>query len=218
MSFLSNDNIILLLEVCQDLSVTKEELTSFAKIFYFNYDGSHNDIMAINKSFIMHMTYIKKQKTPEPKVSYLNEYDSKPPDPPLFLDKMDTSNIQIENLIADKLKEREMDLIQIQKSYNPDIDIESVKLIKISDVIADMNIFDELPNDSESSILSKPRVSIGNTTTYMYEEDSHIVYPLPQENENVVDNGVENGMNKKLNIILDRLIQIEEMLKSLLKT
>ena len=56
------------------------------------------------------------------------------------------------------MKERENDLLNIQRSYNPDDIVESVRLIKISDVLAELNVFDEDPIVSD-----KPKVTIGDT-------------------------------------------------------
>jgi hypothetical protein len=65
-------------------------------------------------------------------VQYTNEYAVKIPPQPVFLDDSEMNNEELEVLIQHKLKERDNELAEIQKLYNPDDMIESVKLIKIS--------------------------------------------------------------------------------------
>lgn len=171
MEFLSRDNIDLLFEVCEDMNITRDTLTNYAKIFYDNYNGDvTNDIMEMNKSFLLHMSvqassvgiYDKKDSPPTVQMEYKNEFALKLPPQPSFLDTTETSHEELNILIEQKMKERENELLDIQRSYNPDDTVESVRLIKISDVLAELNVFDEDP---------KPKVTIGDTVYYNYKED-----------------------------------------------
>jgi hypothetical protein len=171
MEFLSRDNIDLLFEVCEDMNITRDALTNYAKIFYDSYNGDvTNDIMEMNKSFLLHMSvqassvgiYDKKDSPPTVQMEYKNEFALKLPPQPTFLDTTETSHEELNILIEQKMKERENELLDIQRTYNPDDIVESVRLIKISDVLAELNVFDEEP---------KPKVTIGETVYYNYKED-----------------------------------------------
>jgi hypothetical protein len=180
MVFLGKDNIDLLLEVCEDMKISRDTLTNYAKIFYDNIqDVSSQNIMDLNKSFLLHMSHQsstigiydkKEEETIAPIVQYTNEFALKIPPQPTFLDNPDTNTEELEVLIQQKLKERDNELFEIQKKYNPEDKIESVKLIKISDVLADLNVFsdqDDIPsiNVNENN---KQKVSIGDTVVYNY--------------------------------------------------
>jgi hypothetical protein len=178
MNFLGNDNIDLLLEVCEDMKISRDTLTNYAKIFYDNIqDASLQDIMNLNKSFLLHMShqsstigiYDKKEKNAiSPLVQYTNEFALKIPPQPVFLDNSETNNEELDVLIQHKLKERDNELVEIQKLYNPDDKIESVKLIKISDVLAELDVFsneDDIPTVNENN---KQKVTIGDTVVYNY--------------------------------------------------
>jgi hypothetical protein len=175
MEFLSRDNIDLLFEVCEDMNISRDTLTNYAKIFYDNYPGGiTNDIMEMNKSFLLHMSaqsstvgiYDKKDSPPTVQMEYKNEFALKLPPQPSFLDTTESPNEELNVLIEQKMKERENELLNIQRSYNPDDIVESVRLIKISDVLAELNVFDEDPIVSD-----KPKVTIGDTVYYNYKED-----------------------------------------------
>ena len=179
MEFLGGENIDLLLEVCEDMKISRNTLINYAKVFYDNTpDTSSIDIMNLNKSFLLHMShqsstigiYDKKEGNTPPLVEYKNEYALKVPPQPSFLDTSEVSTEELDILIQQKLKERDNELNEIQKLYNPDDKIESVKLIKISDVLSELNVF----NDEDDIIvneLSKQKVSIGNTTVYNYNQN-----------------------------------------------
>lgn len=176
MEFLSRDNIDLLFEVCEDMNITRDTLTNYAKIFYDNYNGGiTDDMMEMNKSFLLHMSvqsssvgiYDKKDSPPPVQMAYKNEFALKLPPQPSFLDTTESSNEELNVLIEQKMKERENELLDIQRSYNPDDVVESVRLIKISDVLAELNVFDE----ESQTITDKPKVTIGETVYYNYNED-----------------------------------------------
>jgi hypothetical protein len=176
MEFLSSDNIDLLFEVCEDMNITRDTLTNYAKIFYDNYNGNvTHDIMEMNKSFLLHMSvqsssvgiYDKKDSTTPVQMEYKNEFALKLPPQPSFLDTTESSHEELNVLIEQKMKERENELLDIQRSYNPDDVVESVRLIKISDVLAELNVFD----DDSQTITDKPKVTIGETVFYNYKED-----------------------------------------------
>lgn len=176
MDFLGSENIDLLLEVCEDMKIQRNTLINYAKIFYDNNpNSSSSDIMDLNKSFLLHMShqsstigiYDKKEGNAPQVIEYKNEYALKIPQQPSFLDTTEVVNEELDTLIQQKLKERDNELIEIQKLYNPDDKIESVKLIKISDVLADLNVF----NDDDYDEAGKQKVSIGNTVVYNYDQN-----------------------------------------------
>jgi hypothetical protein len=182
MDFLGNENVDLLLEVCEDMKISRDTLANYAKIFYDNIqNASSQDIMNLNKSFLLHMSHQsstigiydkKEENTVAPLVQYTNEFAVKTPPQPTFLDNSEMNTEELEVLIQNKLKERDNELIEIQKLYNPEDKIESVKLIKISDVLAELNVFSDedniLPSVNEND---RQRVSIGNTVVYNYNND-----------------------------------------------
>jgi len=181
MNFLGNENIDLLLEVCEDMKISRDTLANYAKIFYDNIQPTTSqDIMNLNKSFLLHMShqsstigiYDKKEDNNVAQlVQYTNEYAVKIPPQPVFLDDSEMNNEELEVLIQHKLKERDNELAEIQKLYNPDDMIESVKLIKISDVLAELDVFN---NEDDTSVVkddNKQRVSIGDTVIYNYNSN-----------------------------------------------
>lgn len=181
MEFLGRENIDLLLEVCEDMKISRNTLINYAKVFYDNNpDTSTMDIMNLNKSFLLHMShqsstigiYDKKEGSTPPLVEYKNEYALKVPPQPSFLDTSEVNTEELDILIQQKLKERDNELSEIQKLYNPDDKIESVKLIKISDVLADLNVFNE-DDDLIVNETIKQKVSIGNTFVYNYDQNDH---------------------------------------------
>jgi hypothetical protein len=182
MEFLGRENIDLLLEVCEDMKISRNTLINYAKVFYDNTsDTSSIDIMNLNKSFLLHMShqsstigiYDKKEENViAPLVQYTNEYAVKIPPPPVFLDNSETNNEELDVLIQNKLKERDNELVEIQKLYNPDDKIESVKLIKISEVLAELDVFSNEDNDIPIvNELTKQKVSIGDTVVYNYNNN-----------------------------------------------
>jgi len=207
MEFLSRDNIDLLFEVCEDMNITRDTLTNYAKIFYDNYTGSiSSDIMEMNKSFLLHMSvqsssvgiYDKKDNTPPVQLEYKNEFALKLPPQPSFLDTTETPHEELNILIEQKMKEREIELLDIQRTYNPDDVVESVKLIKISDVLSQLNVFDE--DD-------KPKVTIGDTVYYNYKEDDAPNKLSPDIKQIEIKNEIKE----------ERLDQIETMIKNVLE-
>jgi hypothetical protein len=214
MNFLGNENVDLLLEVCEDMKISRDTLTNYAKIFYDNIqNASSQDVMNLNKSFLLHMSHQSNtigiyDKKEEDNIStlleYTNEFAVKIPQQPNFLDNSEMNNEELEVLIQHKLKERDNELIEIQKLYNPDDKIESVKLIKISDVLAELNVFD---NDND-----KQRVSIGDTVVYNYNKDD------PPEQLNTTDNTTDNTTNQifdALNAIIQHMNIIDKKLDDL---
>jgi hypothetical protein len=207
MEFLGGENIDLLLEVCEDMKISRNTLINYAKVFYDNTpDTSSIDIMNLNKSFLLHMShqsstigiYDKKEGTTPPLVEYKNEYALKVPPQPSFLDTSEVSTEELDILIQQKLKERDNELNEIQKLYNPDDKIESVKLIKISDVLSELNVFND-EDDIIANELSKQKVSIGNTTVYKYNEND------PPEQLNILEN--RDDKIEKIFTILNAIIQ-----------
>lgn len=207
MDFLGRENIDLLYEVCEDMNITKDTLTNYAKIFY---DASHNDtnivdIMSKNKSFLLHMSQQsstfgicdkKDEDIITPLVQYTNEFSLKIPPQPSFLDTSEPNNEELDVLIQQKLKERDNELTEILKLYNPDDKVESVKLIKISDVLSDLNIFNDeevIPTAKEGS---NPKVTIGNTVIYNYQSND------PPEHLNIQPvNNYDNKMDEIFTIL-----------------
>jgi hypothetical protein len=229
MEFLGEENIDLLLEVCEDMKISRDTLTNYAKIFY---DATHGDItmtdiMERNKSFLLHMNqqsstigiYNKKEDdVVTPLVQYTNEFALKIPPQPSFLDTYEPNNEELDVLIQQKLNERDIELMEIQKLYNPDDKIESVKLIKISEVLAELDVFsneDDIPNVNE---VNRQKVTIGDTVVYNYNN-----YDPPEqlnnrddkmeelfntlksiiENMNVIDKKLDvlNVIDKKLDVL-----------------
>lgn len=207
MEFLGRENIDLLLEVCEDMKISRNTLTNYAKVFYDNNpDTSSMDIMNMNKSFLLHMShqsstigiYDKKEGNTTPLVEYKNEYALKVPPQPSFLDTSEVSTEELDILIQQKLKERDNELTEIQKLYNPEDKIESVKLIKISDVLADLNVF----NEDDDLIMNEPnkqKVSIGNTFVYNYNEND------PPEQLNISEN--KDDKLEKIYTILNAIVE-----------
>jgi hypothetical protein len=216
MEFLGRDNIDLLLEVCEDMKIPRNTLINYAKIFYDTIqDASSRDIMDLNKSFLLHMShqsstigiYDKKDEdTIAPLVQYTNEYAVKIPPQPTFLDNIDTNTEELEVLIQQKLKERDNELVEIQKQYNPDDKIESVKLIKISDVLADLNVFSD-PDETETEN-TKQKVSIGDTVVYNYNK-----YDPPEQV--MANSNNSQGIYNKLNSVIEYMINIDKKLDDL---
>jgi hypothetical protein len=219
MEFLGGENIDLLLEVCEDMKISRNTLINYAKVFYDNtLDTSSIDIMNLNKSFLLHMShqsstigiYDKKEGNIPPLVEYKNEYALKLPPQPSFLDTTEVSTEELDILIQQKLKERDNELNEIQKLYNPDDKIESVKLIKISDVLSELNVF----NDEDDIIvneLSKQKVSIGNTTVYNYNQNDP---PEQLNNFENRDDKIEKIFTT-LNAIIQHMDIIDKKLDSL---
>jgi len=219
MEFLGGENIDLLLEVCEDMKISRNTLINYAKVFYDNTpDTSSIDIMNLNKSFLLHMShqsstigiYDKKEGNTPPLVEYKNEYALKVPPQPSFLDTSEVSTEELDILIQQKLKERDNELNEIQKLYNPDDKIESVKLIKISDVLSELNVF----NDEDDIIvneLSKQKVSIGNTTVYKYNQNDP---PEQLNNFENRDDKIERIFTT-LNAIIQHMDIIDKKLDSL---
>jgi len=218
MEFLGRENIDLLLEVCEDMKISRNTLTNYAKVFYDNNpDTSSMDIMNLNKSFLLHMShqsstigiYDKKEGNTPPLVEYKNEYALKVPPQPSFLDTSEVSTEELDILIQQKLKERDSELTEIQKLYNPDDKIESVKLIKISDVLADLNVFNE--DDLIVNENTKQRVSIGNTIVYNYHQND------PPEQLNIRENK-DDKLEKiftLLNAIVEHIDVLDKKMDSL---
>jgi hypothetical protein len=224
MEFLGEENIDLLLEVCEDMKISRDTLTNYAKIFY---DATHGDItmtdiMERNKSFLLHMNqqsstigiYNKKEDdVVTPLVQYTNEFALKIPPQPSFLDTYEPNNEELDVLIQQKLNERDIELMEIQKLYNPDDKIESVKLIKISEVLADLNIF----NDDEDVQLpkenNKHRVSIGNTVVYNYQENE------PPKQIKIQPTANYDTKNEQiltiLNVIVEKINDMDNKMSSL---
>jgi len=207
MEFLGRENIDLLLEVCEDMKISRNTLTNYAKVFYDNNpDTSSMDIMNLNKSFLLHMShqsstigiYDKKEGNTTPLVEYKNEYALKVPPQPSFLDTSEVSTEELDILIQQKLKERDNELTEIQKLYNPEDKIESVKLIKISDVLADLNVFNE-DDDFIMNETNKQKVSIGNTFVYNYNEND------PPEQLNIREN--KDDKLEKIFTILNAIVE-----------
>jgi hypothetical protein len=207
MEFLGRENIDLLLEVCEDMKISRNTLTNYAKVFYDNNpDTSSMDIMNLNKSFLLHMShqsstigiYDKKEGNTTPLVEYKNEYALKVPPQPSFLDTSEVSTEELDILIQQKLKERDNELTEIQKLYNPDDKIESVKLIKISDVLADLNVFNE-DDEIIMNETNKQKVSIGNTFVYNYNEND------PPEQLNIREN--RDDKLEKIYTILNAIVE-----------
>jgi len=219
MEFLGRENIDLLLEVCEDMKISRNTLTNYAKVFYDNNpDTSLMDIMNLNKSFLLHMShqsstigiYDKKEGNTPPLVEYKNEYALKVPPQPSFLDTSEVNNEELDILIQQKLKERDNELSEIQKLYNPDDKIESVKLIKISDVLADLNVFNE-DNEIMLNETSKQKVSIGNTFVYNYDQND------PPEQLNIRENR-DDKIEKiftLLNTIVEHIDVLDKKMDSL---
>jgi hypothetical protein len=219
MEFLGGENIDLLLEVCEDMKISRNTLINYAKVFYDNTpDTSSIDIMNLNKSFLLHMShqsstigiYDKKEGTTPPLVEYKNEYALKVPPQPSFLDTSEVSTEELDILIQQKLKERDNELNEIQKLYNPDDKIESVKLIKISDVLSELNVFND-EDDIIANEVSKQKVSIGNTTVYNYNQND------PPEQLNIFENR-DDKIEKiftTLNAIIQHMDIIDKKLDSL---
>jgi hypothetical protein len=219
MEFLGGENIDLLLEVCEDMKISRNTLINYAKVFYDNTpDTSSIDIMNLNKSFLLHMShqsstigiYDKKEGNTPPLVEYKNEYALKVPPQPSFLDTSEVSTEELDILIQQKLKERDNELNEIQKLYNPDDKIESVKLIKISDVLSELNVFND-EDDIIANEVSKQKVSIGNTTVYNYNQND------PPEQLNILENG-DDKIEKiftTLNAIIQHMDIIDKKLDSL---
>ena len=227
MEFLGRENIDLLHEVCEDMKISRDTLTNYAKIFYdaTRNDTTISDIMDMNKSFLLHMSqqsstfgiYNKKEEDViAPLSQYTNEFALKIPPQPSFLDTTETNNEELDVLIQQKLKERDNELMEIQKLYNPDDKIESVKLIKISDVLADLNIFND-EEEQEVITTSKennnPKVTIGNTVVYNYQEND----PPEQLNNKPVDK-YDNKMDQiftALSSIIEHMNFIDKKLDNL---
>lgn len=224
MDFLGEENIDLLLEVCEDMKISRDTMTNYAKIFY---DATHGDItmtdiMERNKSFLLHMNqqsstigiYNKKEEDVViPLVQYTNEFALKIPPQPSFLDTYEPNNEELGVLIQQKLNERDSELLEIQKLYNPDDKIESVKLIKISDVLADLNIFNDDEDDQLPKENNKPRVSIGNTVVYNYQENEppKQIHIQPTTN---YDTKIEQILTI-LNVIVEKINDIDNKMSSL---
>jgi hypothetical protein len=180
------------------------------------------DIMERNKSFLLHMNqqsstigiYNKKEDdVVTPLVQYTNEFALKIPPQPSFLDTYEPNNEELDVLIQQKLNERDIELMEIQKLYNPDDKIESVKLIKISEVLADLNIF----NDDEDVQLpkenNKHRVSIGNTVVYNYQENE------PPKQIKIQPTANYDTKNEQiltiLNVIVEKINDMDNKMSSL---
>jgi hypothetical protein len=220
MEFLGRENIDLLLEVCEDMKISRNTLINYAKVFYDNTsDTSSIDIMNLNKSFLLHMShqsstigiYDKKEGNTTPLVEYKNEYALKVPPQPSFLDTAEVSTEELDILIQQKLKERDNELTEIQKLYNPDDKIESVKLIKISDVLADLNVFNDDDDDLIVNEVSKQKVSIGNTIVYNYNQND----PPQQLNSGVNMNDKIEKIFTTLTTIIEHMNIIDKKLDSL---
>ena len=199
MEFLGKENIDLLLEVCEDMKISRNTLINYAKVFYDNNPDTYlMDIMTMNKSFLLHMShqastigiYDKNEDNVPQTVEYKNEYAVKVPPQPSFLDTNEVNTEELDVLIQQKLKERDNELNEIQKLYNPDDKIESVKLIKISYILADLNVF----NDDE---VNKQKVSIGDTVVYNYDQNA------PPEQLTILEN--KDDKLDKLDIIINTL-------------
>ena len=225
MNFLGNENIDLLLEVCEDMKISRDTLANYAKIFYDNIQPTTSqDIMNLNKSFLLHMShqsstigiYDKKEDNNVAQlVQYTNEYAVKIPPQPVFLDDSEMNNEELEVLIQHKLKERDNELAEIQKLYNPDDMIESVKLIKISDVLAELDVFN---NEDDTSVVkddNKQRVSIGDTVIYNYNSNDP-----PGEINNNRDNIFDtlNLIIQHMNIIDKKLDDMNISIQSFINT
>ena len=196
MEFLGNDNIDLLVEVCEDMNIPRNAMTNYAKIFYDNFqDPSSRNIMDLNKSFLLHMSK---------NISTLNTRDDKtdltiPPE---------TNNDDLEVLIQQKIKERDNELIEIRKKYNPEDQIDSVKLIKISDVLPDVNVLDDNSNSNVNEN-NKQKVSIGNTVVYNYNKYD------PPEQLNVNENNNNEEIVSTLKSIIEHMNIIDKKLDDL---
>ena len=196
MEFLGNDNIDLLVEVCEDMNIPRNAMTNYEKIFYDNFqDPSSRNIMDLNKSFLLHMSK---------NISTLNTRDDKtdltiPPE---------TNNDDLEVLIQQKIKERDNELIEIRKKYNPEDQIDSVKLIKISDVLPDVNVLDDNSNSNVNEN-NKQKVSIGNTVVYNYNKYD------PPEQLNVNENNNNEEIVSTLKSIIEHMNIIDKKLDDL---
>jgi antitoxin component YwqK of YwqJK toxin-antitoxin module len=133
------------------------------------------------------------------------------PPQPSFLDTAEVSTEELDILIQQKLKERDNELTEIQKLYNPDDKIESVKLIKISDVLADLNVFNDDDDDLIVNEVSKQKVSIGNTIVYNYNQND----PPQQLNTGVNMNDKIEKIITTLTTIIEHMNIIDKKLDSL---
>jgi hypothetical protein len=153
--------------------------------------------------------YDKKEVNVAPLVQYINEFAVKIPPQPVFLDDREMNNEELDVLIQHKLKERDNELIEIQKLYNPEDTIESVKLIKISDVLAELNVFNDDNDIDIVEEINTQKVSIGDTVVYNYNPND------PPEQFNNTNDKEKDAIFDVLNSIINHMNIIDKKLDEL---
>ena len=184
MDFLSDENISMLCEVHDNVPVSFEMMKSYATLFIKQSDNMKlnvEDLLVLNKNFLIHLHahYQTFRNTTSNtfthnNTEYVNEYVPPiPPTPSFLVSSIDDEGLAegpLNDLIQQKMKEREDELLNIQTQYNsPEEQPESVKLIKISNILADLPLLEIneelLPQDK-----TKKNISIGDTIVFEYSE------------------------------------------------
>ena len=179
MEFLSEENIKMLCEIHETPPLSFEMMKTYASLFMSQHNDKINgdNLLELNKNFLIHLhLHHQTNRIEIPKLtknhSYVNEYAPPIPSTPEFLLSSEQDEVltdgSLDILIQTKMKEREDELLNIRSQFNtPDEPPESVKLIKISNILTDF----DLTETPESTIDdSKKKISIGSTTVFEYNE------------------------------------------------
>ena len=220
MEFLSEENIRMLCEIHENPPLSFEMMKNYASLFISQHNNIDN-LLLLNKNFLIHLhlhyqanrNVVSKTQTYNTELEYVNEYDPPIPPTPNFSLSTNQDSVLTDGplnvLIQNKLKEREDELLTIQSQFNSSEESpESVKLIKISDVISDLSF---LETDYEIDN-SKKKISIGNTTIFEYNENEP-----PSKTTNIYDTIKESvkRMNRLNEIHTEYLSTLNKLIEGL---
>lgn len=190
MDFLTDDNIRMLCEIHEEPPLSFEMMRNYATLFKNQNMNTHivsDDLLVMNKNFLIHLhlhyqssrnVKVNSQPYTSNAVEYVNEYIQPIPPTPSFLmstnEEEGLSEGPLNVLIQHKMKEREDELFTIRNQYNSQEESpESVKLIKISNILSDLPLIEEsfeVENLLDKSSNTK-KISIGDTTVFEYSEN-----------------------------------------------
>jgi len=184
MEFLSDENISMLCEIHDNVPVSFEMMKNYATLFIKQSDITQinmDDLLVLNKNFLIHLHahYQTFRNTTantftHTNVEYVNEYVPPiPPTPSFLVSSIDDEGLAegpLNVLIQQKLKERENELLSIQQYNSHEEQPESVKLIKISNILTDLPLL-EIEEENLSQDKSKKNISIGDTFIFEYGEN-----------------------------------------------
>ena len=180
MDFLSEENIKMLCEIHETPPLSFDMMKNYASVFISQHNEKiiSDNLLELNKNFLIHLhLHHQTNRNEIPKLtknqSYVNEYVPPIPPTPDFLLSSEQDEVltdgSLDILIQTKMKERENELINIRSQFNtPDEPVESVKLIKISNLLTDLDLME---TSDVINVDLRKKISIGSTTVFEYNEN-----------------------------------------------